>query len=88
MIFLCSATPVRAAVVTKPERSECPLNSPGGKPAASARRLTILAMPPPERRSVVTLPFLKLRNAGPSSNPAASTQARHARTGQVGGLEP
>jgi hypothetical protein len=30
----------------------------------------------------------RLRNAGPSSNPAASTQARHDRTGQVSGLEP
>src|SRR5665811_760784 len=76
-MILCSATPARAAVVAKPDRSECPLNSSGAKPAASARRLTIRVMPPPEGRSAVTRPLRRLRNAGPSSVPAVSTQARH-----------
>jgi len=50
-MILCSAAPARAAVVAKPERSECPLNSSGARPAVLARRLSLRAVPSPDRRS-------------------------------------
>ena len=84
-----SEQPRRAEVVTKPSRSECPLNRSASSPAASAARFTTLATVSPSVLSALTFPCRStLRNSGPLVIRLASSHARSVHTGHSSALAP
>src|SRR5262249_43515706 len=79
-----AGAPARAALVTKPARSECPEYRVGSRPIALTRCFTMDAMESPESRLGSTCPRrVSGLNTGPSLIPDSSSHPSSAFTGQI-----